>query len=258
MSRGRSSRRIGPRALPRRPRRRRSLGSESASAAAVTTSTGSLRASPQPGARGRRRRRVAKPSTRIRSSTLRHEAEIVDPTRRPLGQKQLLDGDRRGRLPVGADDVDRGVRGLRVAELRKQFAHSLEPEAVARPGRERIEPPDGCHVETVLGSAAPSATPKPSRSRTSRARMSSSGARSRSSAAVTDRRLRMASATARPRSSASADMRSTVSRSSTSAVSAPPLSPRAIRVIRSPATSNAAIDEPTSTPKGTSPHDRLK
>ena len=74
------------------------------------------------------------PSRRIRSLQLATCGEIVAPDREPVGEKQLLDRDRRGRLAVRPDDVDRRVRVLRVAERGEQRAHALEPEAVARPG----------------------------------------------------------------------------------------------------------------------------
>ena len=64
--------------------------------------------------------------------------------RRALREQQLLDRDRVAvDLPFVPDDVDRGARGLRFAELRQERAHPLEPEAVARPRAHRIEPLDG-------------------------------------------------------------------------------------------------------------------
>ena len=61
----------------------------------------------------------------------------------PHGEKQLLDSDRRGRLAVRADHVDRRIRVLRVAELSEENAHAVEPEAVPRPRAHRVEPLDG-------------------------------------------------------------------------------------------------------------------
>ena len=72
----------------------------------------------------------------------------------PLGQKQLLDRDGRGRLAVRADDVNRGVRALRIAERGEQRAHAVEPEAVARPGAHPVEPFDRAgHAASVAPSA---------------------------------------------------------------------------------------------------------
>ena len=70
--------------------------------------------------------------------------------REPLGEEELLDRDRRRRLPVRAHDVDRGVRLLRVAELGEERAHPLEPEAFAGPGRERVEPAFAAHTFSSL------------------------------------------------------------------------------------------------------------
>ena len=62
------------------------------------------------------------------------------PHREALPEEKLLDRDRCRRLPVRADDVDRGKRVLRIAEHREQLVHSREAETLPWPGRERVEP----------------------------------------------------------------------------------------------------------------------
>ena len=94
------------------------------------------------------------PSTRIRSLQHATWGEMRRADGEPLGEQQLLDRDRRGRLAVRADDVDRGIRVLRVAELGEERAHAVEPEAVARPRAERVEPLDGGHAASVAPSLA--------------------------------------------------------------------------------------------------------
>ena len=69
--------------------------------------------------------------------------------REPLGEEQLLDRHRRGRLAVRSDDVDRGIRVLRITERVEEHAHAVEPEAVPRPRAHRIEPLDCAHRRIV-------------------------------------------------------------------------------------------------------------
>ena len=64
------------------------------------------------------------------------------PDREPFGEQQLLDRDRRRRLPVRPDDVDGRVGELRIAELGEQCLHAIEPEAVLGPGAQSCEPAD--------------------------------------------------------------------------------------------------------------------
>ena len=98
---------------------------------------------------------------------------------------------RRRGLPVRADDVDRRVRELRVAERGEQFSHAPEPELLG-PRREALEPPERvvsrrgprAHGGTARASPAPPRRrpPGPSR-RSARSRASPRNGRSPSSAA---------------------------------------------------------------------------
>ena len=53
--------------------------------------------------------------------------------------EQCLSRARHRRLAVRPDDVNRGVAELRVAEPGKQCLDALEPEAVLRPGAQRLD-----------------------------------------------------------------------------------------------------------------------
>jgi hypothetical protein len=59
--------------------------------------------------------------------------------------EELLDHARRRRLPVRPDDVDRLEARLRIAELREEHPHPLEPETVLRPRREALQPGERGH-----------------------------------------------------------------------------------------------------------------
>ena len=54
-------------------------------------------------------------------------------------REQLLDRARDGRLAVRPDDVNGRVAQLRIAESREQRLDPVEPEAVLRPGTERLD-----------------------------------------------------------------------------------------------------------------------
>ena len=141
--RGRSSRRAARRGRPRRPRRRRRASANSASAAAVSTSNC---VAPEPLGRG--------PHARDRALEVGGLARRPDPlapaarraarcTRRraaPRARSSAADRPRRRRLAVRADDVDRRVGALRVAERGEQRAHPVEAELL-RPRRERLATP---------------------------------------------------------------------------------------------------------------------
>ena len=82
------------------------------------------------------------PFSRIRSL---HDAtcgEIVEPTRSPSASRSCSIVTVAVDFPFVPDDVMAGVGLLRVAQLREQRAHPLEPEAVARPRAHRVEPLD--------------------------------------------------------------------------------------------------------------------
>ena len=87
-------------------------------------------------------RSAGRPSILIRSLHDRTCGESVAPTESPSREQQLLDRDRRRRLPVRPDDVDGRVGELRVAELGEERLHPVEPEAVLGPGAQRREPAD--------------------------------------------------------------------------------------------------------------------
>ena len=55
----------------------------------------------------------------------------------PLGPEQLRSQERRRRLPVRADDVDRRIAALRVAEVGEQLLHASEAELL-RPRRQPL------------------------------------------------------------------------------------------------------------------------
>ena len=63
-----------------------------------------------------------------------HVGRVVAARQKTLVRQRLLDRPRRRPLPVRADDVDRAVRALRIAELREQRDDPVEPEPVLRPG----------------------------------------------------------------------------------------------------------------------------
>ena len=114
----------------------------SANAAAVRPSrtASRLRARPRAArARAPPRSRPRSPSTRIRSAQPRTCGEMVRADARALGAQQRLDRPRRRRLAVRADDVDRRIGELRVAERGEQRPHPPEPELL-RPRRQRLEP----------------------------------------------------------------------------------------------------------------------
>ena len=87
-------------------------------------------------------RSAGRPSILIRSLHDRTCGESVAPTESPSREQQLLDRDRRRRLPVRPDDVDGRVGELRIAELGEQRLHPVEPEAVLGPGAQPGEPGD--------------------------------------------------------------------------------------------------------------------
>src|SRR6185437_436711 len=55
-------------------------------------------------------------------------------------REQRLGRPRRRRLPVRADDVDRRIPPLRIAELGEQRADPLEPEALCGPRAQALNP----------------------------------------------------------------------------------------------------------------------
>ena len=71
--------------------------------------------------------------TRMRSLQPRTCGEKYAPTREPGVREERLRQACRRRLAVRADDVDRRIPLLRVAELCEQRVHALRPEAVRRP-----------------------------------------------------------------------------------------------------------------------------
>ena len=58
----------------------------------------------------------------------------------PVREQQRFDRARGRRLAVRSDDVDCGVRVLRLPERFEQRPHPIEPEAVDRPRRQRLDP----------------------------------------------------------------------------------------------------------------------
>ena len=138
----------------------------------------------EPPARTRRRRcRAARPS-RTRGERCRRPRESP-------AAEQRRGEPRRRRLPVRPDDVDRRVGELRVAELREQRAHPLEPELLGP--RARAPRPSQSLVRLASGRAhggsgsASRARPRPPRAarstRTARSRASPRRARSPCAAA---------------------------------------------------------------------------
>ena len=141
----RSSRRAGRRARPRPPRPRpRAARNATNAAARQRLELGRLEplgGGPHPASAASRS--ASAPSTRIRSAHDRDVRREVRARRAgPSRAEELLDHPRRRRLAVRPDDVHGGQAALRLAERGEQRAHPLEPEAVARPGRERLEPGD--------------------------------------------------------------------------------------------------------------------
>ena len=59
--------------------------------------------------------------------------------RQPGAGEQCLCRARHRRLPVRPDDVDRRIAELRIAEPGEQRLDALEPEAVLRPGAQRLD-----------------------------------------------------------------------------------------------------------------------
>ncbi len=139
MSRGRSSRRSVPRAPPRRPRRR----PRSAAKSGERSRGHDLELS---------RIELLRSQAHAGDGVVEVGFEAIDAN--PLAPALDMRRDRRAHarpsdrsscsMVIVAVDFPfvpttwiAGYASLRVAELRKQFAHALEPEAVARPGRER-------------------------------------------------------------------------------------------------------------------------
>ena len=108
----------------------------------------------------------------------------------PLGEQERLDRPRRRRLAVRADDVDRRVGELRVAERREQRPHPAQPEllrpraesdatqAVPSPSRFSAGRGHRARAGSARACRAPPRPPRASRSRrTSRSRASARRAR---------------------------------------------------------------------------------
>ena len=136
---------------------------------ASTTAT-STRASRERGERGRghdlelgradplRRRRTrptassksaSAPSTRIRSLQPATCGEIVEPTESPSERSSCSIVIVAVDFPFVPTTWTAGIGVLRVAELGEQRVHPLEPEPVAGPRREGVEPLDSGHAPIV-------------------------------------------------------------------------------------------------------------
>jgi hypothetical protein len=57
----------------------------------------------------------------------------------PFLRQQRLCRARDRRLPIGADDVDRRIAELRIAQRAEERLDAVEPEAVLRPGAQRLD-----------------------------------------------------------------------------------------------------------------------
>ena len=151
--RGRSSRRAGRRGPPRRPRRRRrrgELGERRRGQRLELRRAERLGRRPHARDRALEARRASVSSRSCQPATC---GEVYAPTRSPSRAEQRRRRPRRRRLAVRADDVDRRVGALRVAELGEQRAHPVEPELRPGPGAEQrrdpVSPADGIELAPV-------------------------------------------------------------------------------------------------------------
>ena len=141
--RARSSRRSRPPSPASTTATSTSLAANSARPAAVSTSNC---VAPAACGRTRARARSRSASRAVDLDPLRPAAHVRRDVRadaQPRRVEQRRAHQRRRRLAVRADDVDRGKRALRLAERGEQRPHAAEPELLG-PRRERFEPADVC------------------------------------------------------------------------------------------------------------------
>ena len=140
MSGARSSRRADRRARPRRRRRRPCAPRTRRTPPRRRSRTGSSPAPPPRAGRGRPRPRSRRPA--VDADPLGPAADVGRDRRadrETFGAEQRLDRQRRGRLAVRADDVDRRIGELWVTERGEERPHPPQPEPL-RPRRLGVEP----------------------------------------------------------------------------------------------------------------------